>query len=139
MNAHTEIPEASEINAVAEVLMRTRVTVDAKLRGRVVAQDLIRDILKPLEDENNEAYAVRLAIPGSIKGAVNIKTYSKTGKNLDSRRFTTHPMPADGNHSLWLYTKASGQACVGIFTSKSLADTIGSLWTSGVIDIEFGK
>lgn len=139
MNAHTEVPEANEIIATAEVLMRSRVVVEnISLRGQVKASELVREIIGRVENDDNTAYAVRLAVPSNIPGAVNIKSYSKSGKNLDGRRFSTHPVP-DGNFSLWLYTKATGQACVGVFTSQSFADTIGSLWTSGVIELEFPK
>lgn len=134
MNAH------AEITATAEVLVRSRVKVDGiKLRGKMSSQELVRAIIAPIENDENEAYAVRIALPSHIKGAVEIKSFSRNGKSLEARRFHVSTMPDETSHSLSLHTEKTNWVVAGVFTSKSLADTIGGLWTSGVLEIDFGK
>lgn len=134
MNAH------ADITATAEVLMRSRVKVEGiKLRGKMSSQDLIRGIISPIENDENEVYAVRIAVPSHIKGAADIKSFSRNGKSLESRRFHVSTMPDQTSHSLSLHTEKTNWVVAGVFTSKSLAETIGGLWTSGVLEIDFGK
>jgi hypothetical protein len=134
MNAH------ADITATAEVLMRTRVKVDGiKLRGKMSSQDLVKSIIAPIESDENEVYAVRIAVPSHIQGAADIMSFSRTGKKLEARRFHVSTMPDEASHSLSVHTEKTGWVVLGVFTSKSLAETIGGLWTSGVIEIDFGK
>lgn len=134
MNAH------AEITATAEVLMRSRVKVEGiKLRGKMSSQDLISAIVSPIENDVNEVYAVRIAVPSHIKGSVEIQSFNRAGKKLEGRRYHVQTMPDQESYSLCLYTDKKEWALAGLLKSKSLADTIGGLWASGVLEIEFAK
>ncbi len=134
MNAH------AEITATAEVLVRSRFKVEGiKLRGKMSSQELVRAIIAPIDSDDNEVYAVRIAVPSHVKGAADIKSFSRNGKSLETRRFHVSTMPDEKSHSLCLHTEKTNWVVAGVFTSKSVAETIGGLWTSGVLEIDFGK
>jgi len=134
MNAH------AEITATAEVLMRSRVKVDGiKLRGKMSSQELVNAIVSPIENDENQVYAVRIAVPTHIKGAVDIQSFNRAGKKLENRRYHIQTMPDGESYSLCFHTEKKEWAFGGLFKSKSLADTIGVLWTSGVLEIDFAK
>ncbi|PZR95246.1 MAG: hypothetical protein DI537_05520 [Stutzerimonas stutzeri] len=134
MNAH------ADITATAEVHVRSKVKVEGiRLRGKVSSQELVRGIIGPIENEDNEVYAVRIAVPSHIPGAADILTFSRTGKKLETRRYYVSTMPDEASHSLSAFSEKVGWVVLGVFTSKSLADTVGNLWATGVIEIDFGK
>ncbi len=128
---------SDEQTVMVEVHSRVTRQIQAVVTGDANPARIIKSISDHLKNEL--PYAFSIAMPGPAPDSIENRRFDRAGKSLDGRSF--HVSQKETGEASLTLSENHGKTwiLVGVFTGREWAESIGTLWKSGALNVDFTK